>query len=147
MGNSMAHTWLRQRGIYRRAVRTKANFLTQTKKSQFRPKKVIVWAHCWPFSGYIDFSSSGSSKLAFLRTARRYEPHILSIYGEYGPYIANTTAMSAIYWLQNFFFYVGYLLYLASNIAFTTYKENAHPPENGFSQALVSRFMVLEFIS
>ena len=57
---------------YRRAVRGKANFLTRTKKSQFRPKKAIVWAHFWLFSGYIGFSSSGSSKLAFLRTARRY---------------------------------------------------------------------------
>ena len=57
---------------YRRAVRRKANFLTWTKKSQFRPKKAIVWAYFWPFSGYIGFSSPGSSKLAFLRTGRRY---------------------------------------------------------------------------
>ena len=58
--------------IYRRVVRRKANFLTWTNKSQFCPKKAIVWAHFWPFSGSIGFSSSGSSKLAFLRTARRY---------------------------------------------------------------------------
>ena len=43
--------------LYRRAVRRKANFLTRTKKSQLRPKKAIVWAHFWPFSGYIGFSS------------------------------------------------------------------------------------------
>ena len=43
----------------RRAVRRKANFLTRTKKSQFRSKNAIVWAHFWLFSGDIGFSSSG----------------------------------------------------------------------------------------
>ena len=31
--------------IYRRAIRRKASFLTRTKKSQFRTKTAIVWAH------------------------------------------------------------------------------------------------------
>ena len=65
--------------IYRRAVRSTANFLTRTKKSQFRAKKAIVWAHFWLFSGDIGFSSSGSSKLAFLRTLRKENLNIKNL--------------------------------------------------------------------
>ena len=57
----------------------KNHFLTRTKKSHFRPKKAIVWTHFWLFSGDIGFSSSDSSKLAFLRTARRYGRIALNI--------------------------------------------------------------------
>ena len=70
-------------GTYRRAVRRKANFLTRTKKSQFRPKNTIVWAHFWLFSGDIGFSSSGSLSWLFFRTARRYISIMLENYGRY----------------------------------------------------------------